>query len=74
MQKTIGIVLIVVAFVLGYTGINYLNEKKADVKIGDVEIKATSSDSNNKAYVYIGGGVLCLIAGVVLVARNKPQA
>ena len=73
MQKTIGIVLIGVAFGLGYFGIKNLNEKKADVKIGDVEISATSSESNNKAYILIGAGVLCLIGGVVLVARNKAQ-
>jgi len=73
MQKTIGIVLIVVAFGLGYFGIKNLDEKKADLKIGDVEIKATSSESSNKAYVLIGAGLLCLVAGAVLVARNKSQ-
>jgi len=70
MQKGIGIVLIVVAFGLGYFGIKNLNEKSADVKIGDVEISAHSSESQGKAYVLIGAGVLCLIAGVVLVSRK----
>ena len=74
MQKGIGIALIVVAFGLGYFGIKNLNEKKADVKIGDVEITASSNESNNKAYILIGAGVLSLVAGVVLVARNKPGA
>jgi LPXTG-motif cell wall-anchored protein len=74
MQKTIGIILIVVAFGLGYYGIKDLNHKEADVKIGDVEISAKSNESSNKAYILIGAGVLSLIAGVVLVGRNKSQA
>ena len=69
MQKTIGIVLIVVAFGLGYYGIKNLNQKEADVKIGDVEITAKSSESNSKGYVMVGAGVICLAVGAVLVAK-----
>jgi hypothetical protein len=69
MQKTIGIVLIVVAFGLGYYGIKNLNQKEADVKIGDVEISAKSSESNSKGYVLVGAGVICLAIGAVLVAK-----
>jgi len=69
MQKTIGIILIVVAFGLGYYGIKNLNQKEADVKIGDVEISAKSSESNNKGYVLVGAGIICLAVGAVLVAK-----
>ena len=71
MQKTIGFILIIAAFVLGYFGIKNLNEKTAEFKIGEVEVSAKTSESKNEAYAYLGGAALCLIAGVVLVARKK---
>jgi hypothetical protein len=71
MQKTMAVILIVVAFGLGYYGVKNLNHKEADVKIGEVEISAKSSESNNKGYLLLGAGALCLIAGTVLAARKK---
>jgi hypothetical protein len=74
MQKGIAVLLILASFALLYFGIRDLDEKKADVKIGDVEITASSHESNNKAYVLIGAGVICIITGVVLLVRTKPTA
>ena len=71
MQKTIGIILIVIAFGLAYYGIKNLNHKEADVKIGGVEISAKSNESSSKGYVLVGAGALLLIVGTVLVARKK---
>jgi LPXTG-motif cell wall-anchored protein len=71
MQKTIGIILIIAAFVLGYFGIQNLNEKTADFKIGEVEVTAKTSESKNKGYALLGAGALCLIAGALLVGKAK---
>ena len=70
MQKSIGLLLILAAFALGYFGIKNLNEKTAEIKIGEIEVNAKSSESKGKAYAFLGGAALCLIAGVVMVARK----
>ena len=73
MQKSIGLLLILAAFALGYFGFKNLNEKEAEFEIGDVKISAKESDSKTKGYALLGGAALCLIAGVVLVARKQPN-
>jgi len=74
MQKAIAIVLLLMAFSLFYFGIKKMDEKKADVKIGDVEITAKTSESKESAYVLIGAGLVCLVIGVVLVSRVKQNS
>ena len=73
MQKSIGFLLILAAFALGYFGFKNLNEKTADIKIGEVEITAKTSESKTKGYYFLGGAALCLILGVVLVARKNSK-
>jgi|1185.fasta_scaffold407457_2 hypothetical protein len=71
MQKTVGIILIIAAFVLGYFGIQNLNEKTAEFKVGEVEVTAKTSESKNKGYTLLAAGGLCLIAGALLVGSAK---
>ena len=73
MQKSIGLLLVLVAFTLGYFGFKNMNEKTAEIKIGEVKINAKSSESKSKGYAFLGGAALCLIAGVVLVSRKNKQ-
>jgi hypothetical protein len=70
MQKSIGLLLILAAFALGYFGFKNLNEKTAELKIGDVEVTAKTSESKGKGYAFLAGGGLCLIAGTILVSRK----
>ena len=71
MQKALTLVLLIAAFALGYFGIKNLDEKTADIKIGEVELTAKSSETKNKGYALLGAGALCLIAGVVLLTKTK---
>ena len=74
MQKSIGLLLIIAAAALGYFGFKNLNEKEAEVKIGDIKITAKESDTKTKGYAFIGGAAICLVAGVVLVSRKPSNA
>jgi hypothetical protein len=74
MQKSIGLLLLIAAFGLGYLGFKNLNEKTAEFKIGEVEVTAKSSESKTKAYVYLASAVICLGAGVVLLARKPAKS
>jgi hypothetical protein len=70
MKRILGIVLILGALALGYLGYNKLQEGKAEIKIGDLEISTQDGNSKQEAYIYFGLGVVCLIAGLVM-SRGK---
>jgi 4-hydroxybenzoate polyprenyltransferase len=71
MQKSIGFLLILFAFILGYFGVKNMGEKEADIKIGEVHITAKSEESKTRGYIYLGGAALLLAVGAVLVSRAK---
>lgn len=70
MKKTIGIILILAALVFGYMGYTTLDNSKAEVSIGDLELSASDEGSKQTSYIYFGLGALCLIGGLVMVSRK----
>ncbi|RNL83411.1 hypothetical protein ED312_15145 [Sinomicrobium pectinilyticum] len=70
MKKVIAIILIVAGLAAGYMGINKLGDSESGLEIGDFEIKAEDTSTKNTAYAYLGGGVICLIAGIVMISRK----
>ena len=70
MKRLIGYILIIGALALGYLGYNKLQENKAEIKIGDLEISANAGDTKQEAYLMFGLGVVCLLAGMAL-SRGK---
>jgi len=71
MKQTIGILLIVAALVLGYLGYDKMQNSKAGIKIGDLEISATDKPSNEQAYILLGLGAVCLLVGGTMISRGK---
>jgi len=71
MKQTIGIILIIAAIAMGYLGYDKMQNSKAGIKIGDLEISATNKTSNESAYLLLGLGAVCLLGGVVLLSRGK---
>ena len=74
MQKSVGLLIILFAFVLGYFGIKNLDEKKAEIIIGDMKLVAKSGESKTRGYVYLGGAVLLLAIGTVLVVKKPTKS
>ena len=70
MKKPLAIVLIIAAVVLGYLGFTKLQDNRAGIKIGDLEISAEDKGSTQQAYVFFGLAAVALIAGV-MVSRGK---
>jgi hypothetical protein len=70
MKKLVGIILVVGAIALGYLGYTHLQNGKAELKIGDLELSAQDKDSKQEAYIYFGLGAVCLIAGL-MISRGK---
>lgn len=70
MNKPLGIILIIGALVLGYLGYTKLDNSKADVKIGDLEISASDGKSKQESYIYFGLAAVALVAGL-MISRGK---
>jgi uncharacterized protein (UPF0333 family) len=71
MKQTIGIILIIASLVLGYFGYDKMQNSKAGIKIGELEISATDKSSNESAYILLGLGAICLLGGVTMISRSK---
>jgi general stress protein CsbA len=71
MKQTLGIVLIIVAIALGYMGYDKMQNSKAALKIGDLEISASDKSSNESAYLLLGLGAVSLLGGLVMITRSK---
>lgn len=71
MKQTIGIILVIVALALGYLGYDKMQNSKAGIKIGDLEISATDKSSNTEAYLFFGLGAVALVGGMVMLSKGK---
>lgn len=70
MKSIVGIVLIVVAIVAGYQGIQKLDNTGAKIDILGAEISVQDKGSKEQAYIYLGVGVIALLAGLAML-RGK---
>lgn len=71
MKQTIGIILVIVALALGYLGYDKMQNSKAGIKIGDLEISATDQSSNKDAYLFFALGAVALVGGLVTLSKGK---
>lgn len=71
MNTIIGILLIAGGIFLGYLGYQKIDESRADVKIGPIEISAKDKESSTGGYVMLGGGILAVVVGAVIMGRKK---
>jgi hypothetical protein len=71
MKQIIGIILIIAAIAMGYLGYDKMQNSKAGIKIGDLEISASNKTSSESAYILLGLGAVCLLGGIVLLSRGK---
>jgi hypothetical protein len=66
MKKILGTILILGALALGYLGYTKMQENKAEIKIGELEISAQDGKSRQDAYLFFGLAVVALMAGLVI--------
>lgn len=70
MRKNIGILLMVLGIALGIYGFTKLDDNKADIRIGDLELSAEDKGGMNQAYILLGLGAFGLLAGAVAVSKR----
>lgn len=71
MRATIGIILIVVALILGYLGITQVQESTSAVKILGIELRAEDKGSKETGFIELGLGIVSLAAGIFLVSKKN---
>lgn len=71
MKQTVGIILLIAALALGYLGFDKMQNSKAGIKIGDLEISATDKTPSESGYLLLGLGAVCLLGGIVMISRGK---
>lgn len=72
MKTIIGIILIVVALVLGYFGINQVQESAKSVEVLGIELSAEDKGGKETGYIELALGVVALVGGIYLVSK-KPK-
>ena len=70
MNKTIGIVLIVVGVIFGILAFRKHDANTADLKIGDLELSAEKKNDSTE-YIYWGLAGAALVGGIVAMVTSK---
>ncbi|HZJ79313.1 MAG TPA: hypothetical protein VFC69_01900 [Dysgonamonadaceae bacterium] len=71
MKTVIGIILIVAALVLGYLGVNKIQESANTVEIMGIELSAEDKGGKETGYIQLGLGVVALAGGIYLLGKKE---
>lgn len=71
MKKIIGILLLVLAGYLAYTGISKFSNSSSSVEVLGLELKAEDKQQKNTSYLFIGFAVISAIGGIVLIRSES---
>lgn len=71
MKRILGIVLILVAFALGYMGFTKFQDSGKSIELLGAELSVENNEKKTNAYVLIGFSVISLIGGIYLVSQKS---
>lgn len=71
MKQTLGIILIVAALLLGYMGIQKLDDSGGTVNFLGIKITAQDEGAKQTGYIYLGLAAVSLIAGVSMLRKKS---
>lgn len=70
MKSIIGIILIIAALVLGYLGVNQIQESAKSVEVLGIELSAEDKGGKETGYIELGLGVVALAGGIFLLSKR----
>ena len=70
MKKIIGIILIIAALVLGYLGVNQVQESAKSVEVLGIELSAEDKGGKETGYIELALGIVALVGGIFLVSKK----
>ena len=71
MKSIIGIILIVVSIILGYLGVNQIQESANSVEVLGIELSAEDKGGKETGYIELGLAVVALVGGIFLVSKKE---
>ena len=71
MKSIIGIILIVVALILGYLGVTQIQESANSVEVLGIELSAEDKGGKETGYIQLTLGVVALAGGIYLVSKKN---
>ncbi len=71
MKSIIGIILIVVALILGYLGVTQIQESANSVEVLGIELSAEDKGGKETGYIQLTLGVVALVGGIYLVSKKN---
>lgn len=70
MKRTTGIILLIAGIGLGILGFTKLDDSKAGIEIGNLELTAKDSGEQSQAYILLALGAVGLIGGLVMINKK----
>lgn len=71
MKKIMGVLLILVAFALGFMGVTKFQDSGKSIEFLGAELSVENNEKKTNAYVLIGFSVISLIGGIYLVSQKS---
>lgn len=71
MKSIIGIILIVVSLILGYLGVNQIQESANSVEVLGIELTAEDKGGKETGYIQLTLGLVALAGGIYLVSKKN---
>lgn len=71
MKSIIGIILIVVSLILGYLGVNQIQESANSVEVLGIELSAEDKGGKETGYIQLTLGLVALAGGIYLVSKKN---
>lgn len=71
MKKTAGIILIALAILLGYFGIEGIRNSGESVEVLGIEISAENKQDKTIAYTELAGALVAFVGGIYLIGKRE---
>ncbi len=70
-SKIIGIVLIFISLLIGYIGINKIDNNSKVVNLLGLKIEASNESEKQQGYLYLGVAALLFVGGIFVINKTK---
>ena len=69
-SKILGIVLIFISLLIGYMGINKINDNSKEVNLLGLKIEASNESEKQQGYLYLGVAALLFVGGIFIINKK----
>ena len=70
-SKTLGVILIIISLLVGYVGINKIDDNTKEINLLGLKINASNESGKQQGYMYVGFAVVLFGAGIFMFNKSK---